>query len=320
MRDGSTVLVTGAAGFIGSNLVGALSEALPTARIVGLDREPNPGNYKRWLTVDLADKDEVRQTLATLEVDLVIHLAAQAYVPGSLERPEDYVRDNVLATSNLLVALQERIVIPPIILASSCEVYGDQLDQTDEAVDPAPKSPYAATKLAQEHLIEASAAAFDVRYVICRLFNNFGPGQQHNRLVPSAIRAALRNEPFQLCGDGTAVRDWIDVRDTCAAIAQIARLRCEGVPTRLNLGAECPLAVAEVLAEVEHTFQLRLCITRQDDMPGHLRTTIANSQLARDALGWLPTRHLRDYLNEVLELITSDHSRYLTPPAPGSPW
>lgn len=299
VRSDSTVLVTGAAGFVGSNLVSALRASVPSAELLGLDRLPVSGDYDSWLEVDLCNEGRLRTLLNQFRVDAVVHLAAQSYVPDSISRHADYVRDNVLGTSTLLSVLQDLPEIPRVILASSCEVYGDQLAPANEAVATRPKSPYAATKLSQESLLQASWAGFGTPYSVFRFFNNYGPGQQENRLLPQILRSAATGRPFILHGDGSAIRDWIDVRDTCEAVVRALGIPASEIPPVVNIASQTPLSVTDVL-EVVQGHGLAVEIKAGDTMPGHLESAIADAELARSSLGWKPERTLQQYLDEIL--------------------
>lgn len=308
MRQGAKVrvLITGAGGFVGGHLLQALRMGIPNVEVAGLDRSRPKPEFDRWYELDLRRRWEVERACLVERPEMVVHLAAQTYVPDSILWPGEFVQDNVLGTANLLSVLNHLSPGPAVILTSSCEVYGNRAEAAKEAAVPAPRSPYAATKLAQEHLVEASAAGFGNRYLILRLFNNFGPGQQPNRLLPQALRAALGGGEFELHGDGSAMRDWLDVRDTCEAVVQAIRAEVSGLPPILNLSAERPLSVSGVIDAVERAFACRIAIRKVEPMNGHLQMSIGDASAAREALSWTPRRSLDDYLRELAASVATD--------------
>jgi nucleoside-diphosphate-sugar epimerase len=224
-RQMTTILVTGAAGFVGRHLIDALKRKVPGAVVIGLDRDPEiPPRCDRRIVCDLTHTRVFQALDVVGPIDRVIHLAAQSFVHFSLKRPDIYVQDNVLATSNLLQALAGQPSLKRFVLVSSCEVYGDTQSPAAETHPLKPRTPYAASKLAQEYFALSAIEHQRLPAVICRLFNNYGAGQQSNRLIPRIMETIRSAREFELIGDGSQKRDWVAVEDTCDALI---RLLCE---------------------------------------------------------------------------------------------
>lgn len=293
------VLVTGAAGFIGHHLVEALYRVVPDAVVIGLDRDPDMPTCDRRVVCDLASV-EVFQTVPALPpLDYVINLAAQSFVHYSLARPDIYVRDNVLATSNLIQTMAAHPSLKRFLQVSSCEVYGDAQSPSVETDQPKPRTPYAATKLAQEHLALSAIEHQMLPTVVCRLFNNYGRGQQGNRLIPRAMQAVEADRNFIMTGDGNQRRDWIAVEDTCEALLAAMLEPAIARGDLLNVSSEQVYSVLQVVEMCEAATGRSILVNQSTKDAGHLQLSAGDASKIRNMTGWRPTRNLPDFIASI---------------------
>jgi dTDP-glucose 4,6-dehydratase len=239
------VLVTGGAGFQGSNLCRALLDRGVQVTILNTYSERSRSNLERF---DLRDATVVWGSITDAEIvaktvrghDLVMHLAANIHVDESRDKPGDYYRANVLGTLNVAEACREYDV--PLFHVSTCEVYGSGSRITEE--HPLnPQSPYAASKAAADRLVYAHALTYGQRVLIVRPGNVYGPGQRYGTrgaVVPIFVKRALAGEPLIVYGDGLQRREFVYVADLVAAYLALSRMllqRSQFVPPVLNLGS-----------------------------------------------------------------------------------
>jgi nucleoside-diphosphate-sugar epimerase len=304
------ILVTGAAGFVGSHLV----ESLLTRGddVVGIDSFSSyydPDRKRRHLgrvadeqRFSLVDADLNQVDLSELlgGVDVVFHLAGQPGVRASWGDEFDiYLSENVLATQRLLEAARESPV-QRLVLASSSSIYGQaEAFPTPETSLPRPLSPYGVTKLAAEHLANLYHSAFGVPTVVLRYFTIFGPRQRPDMAFSRFIAAGLDRRPLAVIGDGRQSRDFTYVADAVAATMAAAT---SGVPGRTyNVAGGCQATVLEVIDALEELLGGPLERQHLDPVPGDPRKTGADTSLARSDLGYEPTVTLRDGLEQQLE-------------------
>jgi dTDP-glucose 4,6-dehydratase len=320
----STWLITGGAGFIGSNFVRQLAAA-PPARLVVLDALTYAGNLAtiadlidgaqvRFVHGDIRDAAAVRDVFARNDVECVVHFAAESHVDRSIVGPRAFVETNVTGTLNLLMAAQERWQGATgrrcFLHVSSDEVYGALTPQDpprDEASPYAPNSPYAASKAASDHLVRAWHRTYGLPAIITNCSNNYGPWQFPEKLIPLMILNATEGRELPVYGDGLQVRDWLHVQDHCEALLAViergtfGQTYCiGGNDERTNLdvvGTICDLVDSE-LARRKGT--ARALIRHVTDRPGHdRRYAIDCSRLQRE-LGWAPARAFESSLAEVV--------------------
>src|ERR671924_837135 len=259
MRPRKRVLVTGGCGFIPSNFVRHLLEST-LYEVVSLDALTYAGNldnlgdcmeHERLTFVhgDIRDADLVREVVA--DVDVIVNAAAESHVEKSIrEGASEFVTTNVEGTQILLDAIR-RTPVERFILFSSSEVYGTaESEPMDEEHPLNPRSPYAATKAGSDRLAYSYWVTYDLPIVIVRPFNNYGPYQHPEKVVPRFITQALRDEPLTVHGDGHASRDWIHVDDHAEALEAIIAAHRSGVHGRgINLATGRDLAV-EAIADM----------------------------------------------------------------------
>ncbi|MBT8404665.1 MAG: NAD-dependent epimerase/dehydratase family protein [Gemmatimonadetes bacterium] len=301
--DGRRVVVTGAAGFIGSRVAAGLAAA--GADVVGVDcfdpyyaeaqKRANVARIRgrfRLLETDLAEVD-----LEPLldGVSCVFHLSAQAGVRGSWASGFDhYVRANIQVTQRLLETVRGSS-LERFVYSSSSSVYGDVSGPVDEDAPTRPRSPYGVTKLSAEHLCGVYAREFDVPTVSLRYFTVFGPGQRPDMAIHRMIESALHDRPFPLYGDGSARRDFTFVADVVSAnlLAAVADVE---PGTVLNVGGGSTRSVSSVLDDVAEAVGRPVPIDRQARQPGDVAMTAAICDRAGDLLGWAPRVPWREAL------------------------
>lgn len=298
------VLVTGAAGFIGSTVAArllgeghevtgldSLSSSYSTAiKLRNLAALPQDGF--RFLQLDLA-RDDIDAAVADAEA--IVHLAGRPGVRASWGGDfEGYMNDNVLGTQRLLDAAVRAGSTARFVHASTSSVYGQHLGiPTPETAPMHPHSPYGATKLTAELLVRAYAANFGLRAVTLRLFTVFGPGQRPDMAFQKFLSAIAVGEPVAIYGTGDQVRDFTYVDDVVEAI--IRAMEHDGVlPAALNVAGGTSTTMNAVLDLMGEVTRLRVLIERHPPALGDVDKTEADSSLARTALGWAPRVGLRD--------------------------
>ncbi len=292
------ILVTGGAGFIGSNYIHFLLENQPDDRVVNLDNltyAGNPANLARWegnsryafVRGDIAEPDDVERAFA-LGIDAVVNFAAESHVDRSITDPGAFVRTNVLGTQVLLDAARHRKV-SRYVQVSTDEVYGS-LGPTGlfrETTPLAPSSPYSASKTSADLLVRAYFHTYGMPVLVTRCSNNYGPYQFPEKLIPLFITNALNDRPVPLYGDGQNVRDWLYVEDHCRAIDRVLRKGKEGEVYNIGGNSERRnREIAELLLDL--LGKPHALIRKVTDRPGHdLRYAIDASKIRAD-LGWEP--------------------------------
>lgn len=293
------ILVTGGAGFIGSNLIRRLLARYPGWRVVNLDLLTYAGNLAnlrdlegdrrhRFVRGDVADPDVVEAIFAG-GVEAVINCAAETHVDRSIGAASDFVRTNVVGPLTLLEAARKHAV-RAFVQVSTDEVYGSLGPEGafTEASPLRPSSPYSASKAGGDLLALSYHATHGLPVIVTRCSNNYGPFQFPEKVIPLFITNALRDEALPLYGDGLNVRDWIHVDDHCAALeAALER----GKPGEVyNIGAACERTNREVtsliLAELGKPESLVRMVA---DRPGHDRRYAIDAGKARTELGWSPS-------------------------------
>ena len=327
------VLITGAAGFIGCNLVRYLLAAWPEAELIALDAltyaaDPHalaeaaaiaPDRH-RLVHGDIADAALV-ETLID-QVDTVIHLAAESHVDRSIDDPLAFVRTNVLGTATLLEAARRAWQGRDDVRfhhVSTDEVFGSlgPAGAFDERTPYDPSSPYSATKAGADHLARAWHRTYGLPVTISNCSNNYGPWQHPEKLIPTIVAHALADRPLPVYGDGGQVRDWLYVEDHCRALARM--ITCgptggtwcvggSGETTNLAL-VERLCALLDNCAPRPDGRSYRAQITHVADRPGHDRRYAINATRLCRELGWEPQVSLDDGLERTVRHILEHPDR-----------
>ena len=309
------ILVTGGAGFIGSNFVidWLASEGEPVLNLDKLTYAGNPANLAGlagdarhvFVKGDIADRALVERLFAEHRPRAVVHFAAESHVDRSIHGPGEFVQTNVVGTFQLLEAARAHWQALPVeakvafrfLHVSTDEVYGS-LGEGDPAFSEttpyAPNSPYSASKAGSDHLVRAYHHTYGFPAVTTNCSNNYGPLQFPEKLIPLTISNALEGKPLPVYGDGRQVRDWLYVGDHCAAIRMaLARGR---VGETYNIGGNAERRNIDVVHALCDSLQsvrprpdgYRGLITSVADRPGHDRRYAIDASKIRAQLGWQP--------------------------------
>jgi dTDP-glucose 4,6-dehydratase len=306
----TAILVTGGCGFIGSNFVHYVLDAEPEVEVINFDALTYAGNLAnladqrqhpryRFFRGDITDRAAVEAAIGN-GVQSVIHFAAESHVDRSILDSAPFVRTNVVGTQVLLDVARARGV-QRFVQVSTDEVYGS-LGPTGaftEETPLAPNSPYAASKAAADLLVRSYAHTFGFPALITRCSNNYGPYQFPEKVIPLFISNLLAGDPVPVYGDGLQVRDWIHVRDHCAAIHQVWRKGRVGEV--YNIGGRCEMTnLALTHALLEATGKPTSLIRHVKDRPGHdRRYAIDCTKIERD-LGWRPAMSFAEGLRQTV--------------------
>ena len=309
------ILVTGGAGFIGSNFVYYELEKYPQDEIVCLDALTYAGNLHtledamknekfKFVKGDIADRELVYKLFEDEKFDIVVNFAAESHVDRSVENPEIFLKTNIIGTSVLMDA-SRKYGVKRYHQVSTDEVYGDlPLDRPDlfftEETPIHTSSPYSSSKAAADLLVQAYSRTYGLPVSISRCSNNYGPYHFPEKLIPLMISRALADESLPVYGKGENVRDWLYVEDHCAAIDLIIRKGKEGEV--YNIGGHNEKTNLEVVKTILKALgKPESLITYVTDRPGHdLRYAIDPTKIHND-LGWLPQTKFDDGIEKTIK-------------------
>lgn len=295
------VLVTGGAGFIGSNFIAYALETHPDWQITNLDRLTYAGFFVNitpfqhvfpdrycFIQGDICDTALVESLVA--QHDLVVHFAAESNVDLSILASGEFIRTNIEGTRVLLEACR-KFVPERILIVSTDEVYGNAWqDRPSLETDPLlPCSPYAASKAGQDLLAYSYYQTYDLPILRTRCSNNYGPRQDPTKLIPRFILQALHKQPLPIYGHGQNTRDWIHVQDHARALDAVLHAPAAYFGEVFNVGANCEkdvMSIGRLILDylgISHDL-----LTSVPDRPGHVRRHAVNSQKIQQTLNWKP--------------------------------
>jgi NAD dependent epimerase/dehydratase len=321
--NGRAVLVTGAGGFIGGHLVAELVRQGASVRAFVRYNSRNERGTLDWLHRDivteldvvLGDLRDVESVANAVEgTDVILHLGAQVAIPYSYVNPRDFFETNVLGTLNVAqAALRE--CVERLVHTSTSEVYGSaQTIPITEQHPLEPQSPYAASKLAADKLMDAWHRSFDLPVTILRPFNTFGPFQSARAVVPTIVTQALAEQPVRL-GSLHPRRDLTFVADTVAGFIAAAQAP-EAVGETLQLGTGVDVSVGDLVRIVGDLLGRDLVVETDSERvrpaKSEVERLISDPSRARELMGWEPSVDLREGLAQTMEWIERNASRYRT--------
>ena len=299
---GQTILVTGGAGFIGSNLVHFIIENRPNDRIINLDALTYAGNLEsladlvdhprhEFVHADINDATKLDEIMP--RVDVVLHLAAESHVDRSIHDPSLFLRTNIIGTQVILDAAK-RHNIKRFVYVSTDEVYGelpldDKSQLFTESTPLKPNSPYAVSKTGGDMLARAYHHTYGLDVCITRCSNNFGPYQFPEKVIPLFVNNLIEGKKVPLYGDGRNIRDWLHVLDHCEAILRVLDDGKAG--EAYNIGGNNERSNLELTKML-----INLCgrdessIERVADRLGHDMRYAIDASKIKSELGWVPTR------------------------------
>lgn len=328
------ILVTGGAGFIGSNYIRYVLAHDAAVVVVNLDKLTYAGslaNLKQlpdeqrhhFIHGDICDRDLVDSILRQHEIDTIVHFAAESHVDRSITGPAAFIQTNVVGTFTLLEAARQYWLLEKKLTPQQCrfhhvstdEVYGSLTAHAapfSETTPYAPNSPYSASKAGSDHLVRAYYSTYQLPVTLTNCSNNYGPYQHTEKFIPTVIRACLQSQPIPVYGDGSNIRDWLYVEDHCAALQTVI---CKGkLGENYNIGGENELsniALVEKICSLMDAFKPKKkphkqLITYVTDRPGHdWRYAIDANKLKATGL-WQMPQQFDVALTKTVEFYSND--------------
>ena len=295
------VVVTGGAGFIGSNLVKyLLKKKYFVINIDKLSYSANPYNLKNlnknkdyiFFKVDLNNKKKITKILNKYKPNGIFNLAAETHVDRSIDKPKNFIYSNILGTYNLLESILDYKKKIKLVHVSSDEVYGDIIKgRSDEKFPYNPSSPYSSTKASADHLIKAYIRTYKIRAVISNSCNNYGPNQFPEKLIPKLIFNIINNKPLPIYGKGKNSREWIHVQDHCKALLLIYLKGKVGENYNIGSGNNLKnIDIAKKLLKIVKNKSIKINkkvkIKFVKDRPGHDFRYALNNKKIKKELSW----------------------------------
>ncbi len=304
------ILVTGGAGFIGSNFVCYMLDKYPEYNLYVYDKLTYAGNLDnlrsvqdneryKFLLGDIVDRDMVNQVIDDNQIDTIVNFAAESHVDRSILSADAFIQTDIVGTHVLLDAARDHNV-SRIHQVSTDEVYGSILEGLFKEGDPfEPNSPYAASKAGAELLVRAYNETYDLNTVVTRGSNTFGPYQYPEKIAPLFITNAIENKALPLYGDGLQVRDWLHVTDHCSGIDVVLHKGVSGGVYNLGGGNErTNIEVTEMI--LQYAGKPLDLIAPVNDRPGHDRRYALDSSLLM-SLGWKPAKTFEESLEDTVK-------------------
>ena len=330
------VLVTGGAGFIGSNFIRFLLDVEPEVHVINLDVLSYAGSLENlkgltfperytFVRGDVCDRPLVDHLFHLHKIDTVVHFAAETHVDRSILYPEQFLRTNLVGTFTMLDAARQYWLSEKALPTDELRFHHISTDEVFGTLKPddpawtettpyAPSSPYSASKAASDHYVRAYGHTYGLPYSITNCTNNYGPYQFPEKLIPLMILNALDGKPLPIYGDGGQIRDWLFVEDHCEAIWMVLRKGRAGQtynigggsqPTNLDVVQHLCAAMDELLPNspfVPHSSLMRFV----PDRPGHDRRYAIDITKIKTQLGWQPKQSLGSGLHKTVQWYLSN--------------
>lgn len=325
------ILVTGGAGFIGSNFIHYMLKRYSNIRIVNYDALTYAGNLENLRDIendsrysfvlgDVRNREMVERLFAEYQLDTVVHFAAESHVDRSITEPEIFLTTNVVGTQALLDAAKKAWKLHPedkysreyregvkYLQVSTDEVYGalGKEGKFSETTPISPNSPYSASKAGADMMVRAYHETFGLPTFITRCSNNYGPYQFPEKLIPLMIHNAQNDIPLPVYGDGMQIRDWLHVSDHCSAIATV--LEKGKIGNIYNIGGNNEKANIEIVKLIlRELHKPESLISYVKDRPGHDRRYAIDNGKITTQLGWAPTYTFERGMQETIQWYLSN--------------
>ncbi len=341
-----TVLVTGGAGFIGSNFVQMMLDKHPDYKIINVDALTYAGNLENlksvsdnpnytFIKADIRDRERIEGIFLQYNIDAVVNFAAESHVDRSIEEPEIFLTTNVVGTQTLLDVAKQYWKTNPndkycreyksgvkFLQVSTDEVYGalGEIGMFVETMPLMPNSPYSASKASADMIVRAYHETFGMPVNITRCSNNYGPYQFPEKLIPLMINNCLKGKDLPVYGDGMQIRDWLHVSDHCSAIDTVLHRGKDGEV--YNVGGNNEKANIEIVKLIINTLgKSENLIKYVKDRPGHDRRYAIDNTKITTQLGWEPAYTFEQGMKETIEwylnntewidnIISGDYANY----------
>jgi dTDP-glucose 4,6-dehydratase len=328
----SRILVTGGAGFIGSNFIKMVLSEHSDTLVVNLDALTYAGNLENlagfldhanhtFVKGDICDGQLVAKVIDNYGIDTIVNFAAESHVDRSITGARIFIETNVTGTLMLLQAAREKD-LERFVQVSTDEVYGSlgAEGKFTEQTPLSPNSPYSASKAAADHLVRAFGHTWGLKYNITRCSNNYGPYQFPEKLIPLMINNALNDKELPVYGDGLYVRDWLYVHDHCTAIWQVLKKARPG--EIYNVGGCNEKANIEVVNLIlDRLDKPKSLIKHVKDRPGHDRRYAIDADKIMSELGWRPSVSFEEGINKTIDwylenadwlghIVSGDYQKY----------
>lgn len=317
------ILITGGAGFIGSNFIYYMMVRYPEYEFACVDKLTYAGNLDAirpamsrsnfaFYRKDICDRAGIYDVFETEKPDVVVNFAAESHVDRSIENPDIFIASNIKGTSVLMDACL-KFGVERFHQISTDEVYGDlPLDRPDlmftEESPICPNSPYSTSKVSADLLVLAYHRTYGLPVTISRCSNNYGPYQHTEKLIPLMVTRALRDEPLPVYGQGLNVRDWIHVLDHCRAVDMIIHGGADG--QIYNVGGHCEKRNIDIVRFIcRELGKSESLIVHVEDRKGHDRRYAVDSSKLKSELGWSPRIDFEAGLRETIRWYAGGQER-----------
>lgn len=327
-----SILITGGAGFIGSNFIRYILFNRNDYRIINIDKLTYAGNLRnlediknhtnyKFYRGDICNYELLSHIVKKEKVDAIINFAAESHVDRSILSSQEFFRTNVIGT-NVLLELTKNFQLEKFIQISTDEVYGSlgPEGKFTEQTPLSPNSPYSSSKASADLLVRAYHHTYGIPVLITRCSNNYGPYQFSEKLIPLMIINAINNKPLPVYGDGLNVRDWIYVEDHCSAILEV--LENGKIGEVYNIGAENEKTNIEIVKIIlKELGKDESLITFVKDRPGHDRRYAIDASKIKKELGWNPKHTFEEAIKKTInwylgnevwwkEIISGEYKNY----------
>ena len=300
-----TILVTGGAGFIGSNFLQHLKivtdeEIVCVDKLTYAGKRNNVPSKAKLYVADIAGEDAIKTIFERHDIKTVFHFAAESHVDNSIKDCSEFIRTNIVGTVNLLNASLKHNV-EKFMHISTDEVYGSiENGSFTEETNYDPRNPYSASKASSDHFVRAFHNTYGLPTVITNCSNNYGPRQHKEKLIPQTILNLLNDKKIPVYGDGKQIRDWLYVQDHCEALIEVWKHGVVG--EKYNIGGECEVQNIDLIKKIISLMgKDESMIEYVKDRPGHDRRYSTDiSKITKD-LNWKPRFDINDGLTKTIE-------------------